>query len=86
MESTNNIKAALEVLRGLWGNGQERRDRLTAAGYDAGAIQDLVNKMVGGTWPTDAAEERIMTVELDLSEYDGLNLILKNGGPENNGS
>lgn len=32
-----------EVLRGDWGNGQERFDRLTAAGYNANEIQCRVN-------------------------------------------
>lgn len=37
---------AQEVLQGLWGNGQERYDNLTNAGYDADHIQDLVNSML----------------------------------------
>lgn len=32
-----------EVLDGKWGNGAEREDRLTAAGYDYKAVQDAVN-------------------------------------------
>lgn len=39
-----------EVIFGLWGNGQVRIDRLTAAGYDAAAVQDAVNiKLYGKT-------------------------------------
>ena len=37
---------AREVIKGLWGNGQERKYRLTAAGYNYNIIQDLVNKML----------------------------------------
>ena len=37
---------AREVIRGLWGNGQERANRLTAAGHDAGAVQARVNLLV----------------------------------------
>lgn len=33
-----------EVLRGLWGNGSERKQRLTAAGYDYDAVQKRVNE------------------------------------------
>lgn len=45
---------ALEVLQGLWGNGQERYDNLTNAGYDAQDVQDRVNSMLnGGTDITD---------------------------------
>jgi len=37
---------AKEVIEGKWGNGQERKDRLTAAGYDYSKVQDLVNKLL----------------------------------------
>lgn len=37
---------AAEVLAGMWGNGAERRERLTAAGYDYAAVQDEVNRRV----------------------------------------
>ena len=33
-----------EVLDGKWGNGEDRANRLTAAGYDYDAVQDAVNK------------------------------------------
>lgn len=36
---------AREVLAGKWGNGLVRRNRLTAAGYDPDAVQQLVNKL-----------------------------------------
>ena len=39
---------ANEVLQGLWGNGQERYDNLTNAGYDAQAVQDRVNSILSG--------------------------------------
>ena len=34
---------AREVIAGKWGNGTERKQRLTAAGYDAQAVQNRVN-------------------------------------------
>lgn len=37
---------ALEVLAGLWGNDQDRRDRLTAAGYDYAEVQEEVNNIL----------------------------------------
>lgn len=37
---------AHEVIKGLWGNGQERKDRLTNAGYDYSAIQKRVNELI----------------------------------------
>ena len=39
-----------EVLQGLWGNGQERFDNLTNAGYDAQAVQDRVNALLSGEY------------------------------------
>lgn len=40
-----NEEIAIEVIQGKWGNGADRMNRLTAAGYDCGVIQDLVNEM-----------------------------------------
>ena len=37
---------AHEVIRGLWGNGADRKRRLTAAGYDYRAVQDRVNEIL----------------------------------------
>lgn len=34
---------ANEVIAGAWGNGSERKERLTAAGYDYNAVQNAVN-------------------------------------------
>lgn len=31
----------------MWGNGQDRKDRLTAAGYNYSEIQNRVNEMMG---------------------------------------
>ena len=40
-----NEEIALEVFRGEWGNGTDRYNRLTNAGYDYNAIQSIVNSM-----------------------------------------
>lgn len=37
---------AKEVIRGLWGNGAERKERLTKAGYDYRKIQNKVNEIL----------------------------------------
>lgn len=37
---------AREVIRGKWGSGDERKRRLTAAGYDYDAVQKKVNEMM----------------------------------------
>ena len=39
---------AREVIRGEWGNGSDRRVRLTQAGYDYEAVQNRVNEILTG--------------------------------------
>lgn len=39
---------AREVIRGDWGNGQDRKSRLEAAGYSYRAVQEKVNEILGG--------------------------------------
>ena len=43
-KSLNEI--ANEVIKGVWGNGEERRKRLAEAGYDYSEVQSLVNSIV----------------------------------------
>ena len=38
---------AREVIQGKWGNGTDRKNRLTAAGYDYDEVQKMVNKLLG---------------------------------------
>ena len=52
---------AQEVLNGLWGNGDERKARLTAAGYDYSAVQARVNALVAGGTDTPAAPQEPTT-------------------------
>lgn len=40
---------AQEVINGLWDNGDDRKNRLQAAGYDYNAVQDKVNQILGGS-------------------------------------
>lgn len=46
-----NEQLADEVLRGVWGNGDERRRRLTEAGYNYDAVQTVVNQRLGAGAP-----------------------------------
>ena len=41
-----NYDLATEVIQGKWGNGQERKDRLTNAGYNYNEIQKIVNEIL----------------------------------------
>lgn len=40
---------AREVIAGNWGNGQDRVNRLTSAGYNYNAVQDRVNEILSGS-------------------------------------
>lgn len=42
----SNKVIAAEVVNGKWGNGEERKKRLKAAGYNYKAIQKIVNEML----------------------------------------
>lgn len=42
----SNEEIADEVIAGKWGNGEERKRRLTEAGYDYNAVQAIVNQKV----------------------------------------
>ena len=44
----SNETIAREVLQGMWGNGTDRKERLTKAGYDYTAIQKIVNSISTG--------------------------------------
>jgi hypothetical protein len=46
---------AREVIRGDWGNGSDRKNRLAAAGYDYAAVQARVNDIVSGKASSSAA-------------------------------
>lgn len=37
---------AREVIAGKWGNGDDRKKRITAAGYDCNAVQKKVNELI----------------------------------------
>lgn len=41
----SNEDLAKEVLAGLWGNGADRKNRLTQAGYNYDAVQSVVNNL-----------------------------------------
>lgn len=48
-------EVAREVIRGEWGNGSDRRQRLEAAGYDYDTVQDRVNAILTGDEPEHPA-------------------------------
>ena len=51
VKTTENSKKSIdelakEVIQGKWGNGTERKEKLTAAGYDYATVQKRVNEML----------------------------------------
>ncbi len=48
-------EVAREVIRGEWGNGSDRRQRLEAAGYDYDIVQDRVNAILTSDEPEQPA-------------------------------
>ena len=56
----SNEEVAREVVRGYWGNGDERKRRLTEAGYDYSAVQSIVNQKLSGN--NNAPQNRYYTV------------------------
>ena len=86
-----NQEIAKEVLAGHWGNGPDRRERLTAAGYNYDDVQSIVNSIVysGEYIPDEPAEDQAaaaadqgktqLDVDIDLSIYDGLRLQFSGG-------
>ena len=43
----SNETIAQEVINGAWGNGEDRKNKLIAAGYDYNTIQSIVNQKLG---------------------------------------
>lgn len=78
MKSVKEI--AQEVIAGLWGNGDERRCRLTEAGYDYDVIQQAVNDLLNGNDVDDTelpTNDGVLEVVVDLKTTTAIKLILK---------
>ena len=84
-----NQEIAQEILCGLWGNGAERRERLTKAGYNYDNVQSIVNALVYGhevpviedpTQPKEQKprEKQPLEIDYDTSKNDGIivNIII----------
>ena len=55
----SNEEIANEVIRGKWGNGTDRKNKLTNAGYVYQDVQDIVNKMLSKKSNEEIAKEVI---------------------------
>ena len=75
----SNYQVALDVMEGKYGNGEERKKKLWAEGYDPTAIQSIVNVLVKDR-AREQEQEKYLTVEVDLDVYSGINLKFKQKG------
>lgn len=81
--SKTNEEIAKEVIEGKWGVDDDRIVRLTNAGYNASAVQKIVNSMLKGQMVNDVPEvvdepKQILEVTVDLKKYGALILNLVN--------
>lgn len=82
-----NDEIATEVMRGAWGNGDDRRNRLAAAGYDYDAVQAIVsgvydrrsddtvaNEVIQGKW--GIGDDRRARLESQGYNYDAIQKLV----------
>lgn len=69
-DGTSIHELALQVLEGLWGDGDERRERLTAAGYDYEAVQAEVNRIVWSGEYDEYSEANTLLATPGITETD----------------
>lgn len=80
-----NLEIAKEVLAGQWGNGAERRKKLTEAGYNYEDVQGIVNALLNDTVEEPISDEpvfeikgtEIMEIDVNLNQYNGIKLTFK---------
>lgn len=68
----SNEEVAKEVIEGKWGNGQDRINILTSAGYDAKSVQTIVNNMLKS--PTKTYVTSSASVEYKVTANSGLRI------------
>ena len=73
MELKPNQIIAQEILDGKWGNGSERRERLTQAGYNYEKVQSIVNALVyGNLIPEDEPHNKPLEIDYDPQKNEGI--------------
>lgn len=81
----SNLDVAKEILEGKWGNGAERKKKLTEAGYNYEDVQGIVNALLSDTQQEPVQEipelvitgTEIMEVDVNLNQYKGIKLTFK---------
>ena len=64
------LMIAKEVIAGQWGYGEERKKKITKAGYDYNTVQSMVNQMV-------KTGKEIKEITIDSDEVCGIIINLK---------
>ena len=90
----SNEELANEVIHGKWGNGQDRKNRLTSAGYDYQAVQNIVNQKLGAassyypkfTGSTTSIVDALKAIGIDSSFGNRKKIASKNGISNYSGS
>lgn len=62
---------AQEVLQGLWGNGEERYQRLTEAGYNYDLVQQEVNRILSEQNKTLKVGDKVQIIDYGNSQASG---------------
>lgn len=62
---------AKEVLENKWGTGEERRTRLTEAGYNYNEVQAIVNEMVKEKEKVQTKETKTIELAIDDKKFKG---------------
>lgn len=57
-------EVAKEVIAGKWGNGQDRFNKLSAAGYDSNAVQNKVNEILGAKTTANKKSNEVIANEV----------------------
>lgn len=68
---------AREVINGDWGNGQERYNRLTEAGYNYDEVQARVNEILAGDTPAPKETVKVgdWVVPTEKVDYYGISVV-----------
>ena len=73
----SNYEIAIEVLEGKWGNGAERKERLTKSGYNYDDVQGIVNALIHDGYlnkpeQTETPDPDILIIDYDPTKYKGI--------------
>lgn len=69
MSKLTALECAYQVMRGFYGNGVERKNKLSREGYDPAEIQEIVNLICKYQLPVPEVKEKPI---IDISEHNGL--------------